>query len=60
MIRAADAAGIFLSGVSVKNDGFRDAMRKEVPLIWLIAGEPSGDLIGARRSWRYGSARVGT
>ena len=37
VIRAADAAGVFIVGISV-----------DVPLVYVIAGEPSGDILGAR------------
>lgn len=37
VVRAADAAGIFVIGIEVN-----------APLVYLIAGEPSGDILGAR------------
>jgi len=39
VIRAADAEGLFVTGVKVSAPG---------PLVFLSAGEPSGDLLGAR------------
>ncbi len=39
VIRAADAQGLFVVGVNVPSPG---------PLVFLSAGEPSGDLLGAR------------
>lgn len=59
MIEAADEAGIFVIGIDAEShaelaDGADGAAEGEAddadprPLIFLVAGEPSGDLLGAR------------
>ena len=49
--RAADEAGLFVVGVPLKrpaSDAVRSSTPPEGPLIFLVAGEPSGDALGAR------------
>ena len=51
LVQAADAAGLFVVGVA--SEDVRDAADAEnaatrVPFVFLIAGEPSGDALGAR------------
>lgn len=57
VIEAADAAGIFIIGVDVEDrpgvtagteNGGEAEAGPAIPLIFLIAGEPSGDFLGAR------------
>ena len=45
--RAADAAGLFVVGVKVADEDAPQAGRKP-PHVFLIAGEPSGDSLGAQ------------
>jgi lipid-A-disaccharide synthase len=45
--RAADAAGLFVVGVRVADEETPEAGRK-APHVFLIAGEPSGDSLGAQ------------
>ena len=54
VIKAADAAGLFVVGVDLK-EWMRRTGRSTVaggngggPLVFIVAGEPSGDLLGAR------------
>lgn len=57
VVEAADAAGLFVIGVDVasraealakKRAGASEAEKAAGPLVFLVAGEPSGDLLGAR------------
>lgn len=51
LARAADEAGLFVAGVRVARPSLqpvRPAAGPEGPLVFLIAGEPSGDALGAR------------
>jgi lipid-A-disaccharide synthase len=44
VVAAADRAGVFVIGVSPS----REVSISEAPLIYIVAGEPSGDLLGGR------------
>ena len=46
MVTAADTAGIYLLALAKPLIGCMSGEKN--PLVWVIAGEPSGDLIGAR------------
>ena len=48
VVRAADAAGLFVVGVAVPEDAVGVSAATEGPLVFLVAGEPSGDELGAR------------
>lgn len=51
LARAADEAGLFVAGVRVTHPSahpMRPAPPPEGPLVFLVAGEPSGDALGAR------------
>lgn len=51
LARAADEAGLFVAGVRVSRPSIhpvRPAPPPEGPLVFLVAGEPSGDALGAR------------
>lgn len=51
LARAADDAGLFVAGIRVKRpsiDSARPPIPPEGPLVFLVAGEPSGDALGAR------------
>lgn len=45
---AADQAGMFVIGIQVPEKKLTPGKVAAVPMIYLIAGEPSGDLLGAR------------
>jgi len=48
LARAADAAGLFVVGVKVPESSAETRGAGQGPLIYLMAGEPSGDALGAR------------
>lgn len=50
VIEAADEAGLFVIGIDAGNTGKHpaEAGTEQRPLIFLVAGEPSGDILGAR------------
>lgn len=50
LARAADEAGLFVAGVKLSRPAhpMRPALPPEGPLVFLVAGEPSGDALGAR------------
>ncbi len=51
LVRAADETGLFVAGVRVQRPSahpVRPPIPPEGPLIFLVAGEPSGDALGAR------------
>ncbi len=55
IVAAADRAGLFVVGAPVPSVPAAAAGKPEPPLIYLIAGEPSGDALGANlmRALRY-------